>query len=227
MQRFVSSTRNLLATTLSLGALSASAATMTSIQPPAAGEASHAEILGSIFGGTFASTGLDFTNGVITAERVDDDADQLWAGDLYATQAQARYAKFAQSFGYLDESDAYTNLFDVVGYGTSVSGDAALASDGPIRFARDGSEGIRASTRPSDNTDGLDHVITYRINAGPGIEETYVLFFEDRDADSPRADFDYNDLVVTVTRTTNIPEPGALALIGLGGAMILGRRRRG
>jgi len=227
--------------TLSLSSLSASAATLTTVQAPPSGEATHAEILSSIFGGTFAASGDDFTNGVLNAVRVDDDFDQVWPSNVYSAEAQARYAAYEQEFGYVDESGTYTQLFDVVGTETNVTGSTALTSiPGPVRFARNGTRGLPATTRPSDNSDGLDHAITYRITSAlvdlpvsgptqildPGSQETYVLFFEDLAGDDPNADFDFNDLVVTLTRSSAVPEPGAIALLGLGGVLVLGRRRR-
>lgn len=227
--------------TLTMTSLTASAATLTTVQAPWPGEATHAEILGSIFGGTFTASGDDFTNGALNAVRVDDDFDQVWPSDVYNAQAKARYADFEQQFGYLDESGTYTPLFDVDGNETSVTGSATLASlFGPVRFVRNGTRGLPASTQPSDNSDLRDHAVTYRIASAltdlpvsgptqilePGDEETYVLFFEDLPEGDPYADFDFNDLVVTLTRSSAVPEPGAIALLGLGGALMLGRRRR-
>ena len=224
--------------TLSLGALSAPAATLTAVQPPYPGEASHAEIFGAVLGGTFTAIGDDFTNGVLSAVRVDDDQDQIWSEDTYDVQAVARYAYFEQSFGYLDESGDYTNLFDVVGTGTSVTGNATTPSlTGPVRLARNGTDGTLASTLPSDNPLGLDHAVTYRITPantnGPatileqGDTAQYLVFFEDINAATGSPDFDHNDLVVSVTASSDVPEPGAMALLGLGCMMMLGRSRRG
>src|SRR4051812_35759078 len=49
-------------------------AAFTTVNPPV-GEETHAEILSHIYGGTFHATGVgnhDYTNGSITAERVED-----------------------------------------------------------------------------------------------------------------------------------------------------------
>ena len=83
-----------------------------------------------------------------------------------------------------------------------------------------------------DNSDGMDHMVTYQIT-GSGLASlgydadaiVWLLFWED--GDSTSADGDYNDLVVeivAVAAAIPLPAPIALAGVGLLG-VVLGRRR--
>jgi hypothetical protein len=142
--------------------------------------------------------------------------DQLWADGVVNAQAEARYASFNQAFGYYDGSSvaSYTKLFDVTGSGTGVTGSISNFSFGSLfGFARGGNNGPHFSS-DSHNTDGRDHMLTYRV-AGPGGYKSWLLFFEDKNEGDSNADWDYNDLVVEVSV---IPAPGAaaLGLLGLG-----------
>ena len=74
----------------------------------------------------------------------------------------------------------------------------------------------------SRNSDGTVHaIVTFLGN------NTWEIAWEDLDFNSPSYDGDYNDLIVTVKGTV-IPEPGTLALVGIGLASLTGlvRRRR-
>ena len=73
----------------------------------------------------------------------------------------------------------------------------------------------------SRNSDGTHAIVTFLGN------NTYEVAWEDLDFNSPSYDGDYNDLIVTVQGTV-IPEPGTLALVGIGLASLTGmvRRRR-
>src|SRR5687767_1300149 len=64
-------------------------------------EMTHAQILGHTYGGSFASSGgVDFTNGAVTAQRLDDGGmEQCWTGDVFSARAIARFAGSDQIFG--------------------------------------------------------------------------------------------------------------------------------
>ncbi|WP_428938023.1 PEP-CTERM sorting domain-containing protein [Fontivita pretiosa] len=249
---------------LCLCAPSATFAGFTPINPPV-GEDTHREILSFIYGGNFQPTGahnLDFTNGQITAVRIDDfpdpqpgraplfeplniigengSDDQTWFADYRVASAEAKFAVYDQNFGYFagPAGGSYTMLFDQTGWGYQVQGDADLTrlAGQILRWGR-GGEGRILSSKPSDNADGRDHMVTYRIefNQIPSLDQppqpqfqltTWLLFWEDKFEGEQLADFDFNDLVVEV-KALPIPEPATISGLLLGGAaMGLTRSRR-
>lgn len=161
--------------------------------------------------------------------------DQLWTADSVFAVARARFATYSNEFGYLDGTSgkSFVKLFWTSGGGYTVGGTASL--DGLaghiFRWGRDGDGGVLTSQN-ADNSDGLDHMITYRIDpidlqGQPNNITTYVLFFEDSVKPGTRTyDADFNDMVVEIQASRSpIPEPAGLgaAALGLG---LLRRRSR-
>ena len=221
-------------------------AAYTQVRPPAYLEDSHESIFENLYGGDFAADGVNYTNGVITAERVDDwlpdngtmglvdgvpgeAADQVWHDGFTTARARARFARLSQSFGFFEGESGgdYTNLFDVTGSRYAVTGSAMLTDMRGLiwRWGRDrGGTGTHSSL-PSENPDGLDHLITYQIQGLDRPETTWLLFWEDRNigvGDQPNSDRDINDLVVEVTA---IPEPSMAAAGAVVLALACARRR--
>jgi len=219
--------------------------------PIYSGEVDHATILEAYYspGSTWASFGtrtdgagqsVDYANGSLTATRVSDFGlggilnpaatalpaadDALWTGTAYELRAVARYASYTQEFGYDLSGDGlgYVKLFDVSGWGTAVSGSATLAlnSGDTLTWNRAGT-GNLFSSRPGDNLDELDHMVSYRISGLGDGRNHFVLFWEDLPCGG---DHDYNDLVVEAVA---VPEPGTLvALLAAVPLCLFGRRGR-
>ena len=208
------------------------------------------KILNATYGGTFTPSGLNFSNGTITAVRVEDIVstpgivtppngspdDQLWQANFQLSSAEAIFGSFNQQFGYYlgASGGSYVNLFNVVGvpntpgWGYDVTGGADLSSlSGKLlRWARAGQSRI-VSSLIADNTDGKDHMVTYNIQGLNNGKVTWLLMFEDKFTGEAYADFDYNDLVVQITALPQvpIPEPVAIAPLILCGALGLRRKR--
>lgn len=171
----------------------------TVFAPTAAGEVGHVDILNGIYGGTFSASGVDFSNGSITATRIHDfddsdghsgslnllaDSDvgvndQVWHDGIAMLNARARYASYSQHFGYFQGSDNPTTGFTS---GTLISVDTnpflGLGETfGPTNIVgewRWGREGTTTnSSLDSDNVDGLDHMVTYMITGAGLIDLGY------------------------------------------------------
>jgi hypothetical protein len=215
-------------------------ADMIPVLPPPGSEASHLDILDSLYGGSFVADGTDYVgggaSGEIEAMRYDDVlapmgaidlyapadrglvADAFWAhGNLQAT-ATARYAGHTQRFGF-DRGDGFEVLFDVSGHGTDVTGEAEIDLSGETWvWGRSKTNGANTFySNPAANSDGIDHMVTYRITGLDTDASVWLLFWED--LPSGRSDLDYNDLVVEV-RTIPEPASAALILLGSGGLML-------
>ncbi len=218
---------------------------------PAAGEASQAEILESIyspgapwmpFGSRVDGTGrtVDLSNGSLQAIRVDDFGlggvlavngvqtamtdDSIWAGGPVAATAGARYAAYSQKFGYDLDGDGtgYINLFDVSGSGMNVTGSGTLDPDPGQTYAWGRSgDGGTYFSDPARNVGGLDHLVTYRLTGLTDGQNHWVFFWEDL---PDLGDHDYNDLAVTIAAPVPEPQSALLTVIGLG--LAAARRRR-
>jgi len=162
--------------------------------------------------------------------------DQVWRADRVDAVARARFATFSNQFGWIDGTAglAYQNLFWVSGSQFNVGGTSSLngLSNHTFRWGRDGDQGV-FSSQNGDNSDTLDHMITYRIISAPisGVpptnETTYLLFWEDSKHVTKTYDADFNDMVVEIQATqAPVPEPAMLGALGVAGAAVLRRRRR-
>ncbi|HVT91096.1 MAG TPA: DUF4114 domain-containing protein [Tepidisphaeraceae bacterium] len=239
-----------LAVVVSTCFVTASQAAITPLNSAAFGEDGHQAILSRVYGGTFVPTSPgsnDFTNGTITAYRVEDsynaildgpnppsplspnydigNDDQLWTADFHSASAKAIFGDYHQEFGYYDGASGgtYHSLFQESGYGYDVNGHASLDGlpDGPIRWAR-GGEGRIFTSQASDNPDGVDHLITYRIVGLNNDKLTWLLLWEDL-LPGEHPDYDYQDNVIQITAcggppiAPSVPEPGSIALIVVAG----------
>lgn len=208
-------------------------AAYTPINPPVASvkEASHECVLEHAYGGDFSLVGgLNYTNGTVTAERIDDDLDQIYGVGMYDFLMLGEFGVFDEIFGYLpgDSGGSFMTLFDVGGEYYDATGSATdVQMDDSFRMARTGMGGTQTS-KSSDNYLGSDQVVTYRVTGLPdqGDKMVYVVFFEDMSNQYGPSDYDYNDLIVQITHLgDHTPEPAALGLLLAGAGVLLLRRR--
>lgn len=227
----------------------------TNVQNAPGGELGHHAIVQGIYGGAFSGSPAAGFNRAgpnsLTLLRVDDlgsdildlagsnmgtASDKVWHDGVISMTAKARYAGYSQVFGMFAGETAgapFIPLINVGGSGMGVTGELANFDIGAIshtwRWGRAG-DGSTFSSRDSDNPDGLDHMVSYKVEGlDNGFDATWLLFFEDLRSNQ-NSDWDYNDLVIEIhvmARGQVVPMPtavnlGVAGLLGLAGV----RRRR-
>jgi hypothetical protein len=209
------------------------------VGPPPTGEANHAEILHNIYDGAFTKSGVNYSNGTVSAFRaydtdgneavtlnllthtLDDEVDQIWTDGQATVTARAKYAGYNQSFGWNGGGGTGTTYHELLT-------DANLGQDGVTLnvggdflwgYQADGEEWWSLNSENSDE----DHMVTYKIEGLDGLfyenKTVWLLFLED--LPFSQADRDYNDFVVEISA---IPEP-ATAFMLIAGIAILLRKR--
>ena len=175
----------------------------------------------------------------ISLERVSDVDDGLWSllgGTTGSVLARARFAGYGSTFGFLPGTaaglDGFQGLLGSLSRNGLVdnSGSPLVFPElsGDFRLAISTPAGQIWSSRARDNIDSTDHMVTW-VNAADPYH--YYVAFEDLQI--PGADRDYNDFVLElrnfVDGPESLPEPGSLALIGLGlaGLRYVWRRKKG
>jgi hypothetical protein len=185
---------------------------------------------------------LDQIYGLGNLQRVDDSGvlpnDQIWfnPGTGFA-QAQAKFAAFAQDFGYIPKNGDgefnntdFVSLFDVTSgtNGIFSSGPSNNLVGGPVDFlwALNPSGAPLWTSLPDQNDDLLDHMVTWLISGNEerpdNVFGNYVIAWEDLPGGGDR---DFNDLVVEVGFEP-IPVPAAVWLFGSGLLGLIGIARR-
>lgn len=189
---------------------------------------------------------LDQIYGLGNLRRVDDFGilpnDQLWfIPDTGLVQAQAKFAAYTQDFGYILQNDDgefnnadFVHLFNVPGgtNGIFPSGPTGNLVGGPGNFlwALNPSGAPLWTSQPSQNSDGLDHMVTWFIldneDRPSNDVGNFVIAWEDLLGGGDR---DFNDLVVEFSiPLIETPIPPAVWLFGSGllGLVALARRQK-
>src|SRR5213592_1981564 len=154
-------TATLAAAAMSFTAASANAG-FTTVKPPKPTEMGIEQILEGTYGGNFVASGNDFSNGTITAHRIDDDLDQTFSAGTYDICAKAKFSGYTQELGYMSHSGGPVHdLLDVSGFGLACSGmiNGVTISGGDFCFTRDGDSGLQMS-ETNENSDGRDHMVS-------------------------------------------------------------------
>ncbi|QOV87324.1 hypothetical protein [Humisphaera borealis] len=229
--------------TLGLGAVALLAASnahagITIVAPtPHASEATTEQILSHQYGGSFTALGNGFTNGSVTATRIDDLNDVAWKGDLMTLNAIASFSRSQQSVGLLlgKSGGGYEHLFAVNQFGYLPAASTTVDTSGDFfRFVLDnGGTNLRSSSLTTENPFG-DQLVTYQIDGLGKGPSRYLLFWED--APIGNSDQDYNDLIVEASFAGNggptaVPLPpavwgGLIVLGGMAGAMYHKKRKQ-
>ena len=213
------------ALTVAFGAFTATSANagLTTVKAPKVGEMGIEQILENTYGGNFVLSGDNYTNGTITATRIDDDNDQEWSAGTFDLCVKAKFSGYTQSLGYMGRDNTIHNLLDATGLGLACTGDATnIVIGDEFCLARSGDSGTQMSEN-DENSDGRDHMISFAID---GLQQpTYMLFFEDLNlgggVGGNRSYADYNDLVVQLSRTTGSPVAAPLPPAVLTGGLLL------
>jgi hypothetical protein len=174
---------------------------------------------------------LDQIYGLSNLQRWDDDIDQIWNPANGNASAKAKFADFTQDFGYIPDlnndnnfNESFVSLFSVAGMGIN-SGPTVFVplSSGSVDFlwALDPSGAPLWTSLPSQNSDTLDHMVTWKIIGGPA-EGNWVIAWEDLPGGGDR---DFNDLVVEVN-VAPVPIPAAILLLGSGLVGLAGIRKK-
>ncbi len=242
-------TRSLVAVLAAAAASPVIAQSLTVVNEPWPGEATHAEMLADAFGGTFTSLGTTegvnyhgtstntltdtgFTNGSFNAVRVADSGPSL-IPDL-TNLAQGSDTTFARGSYDAISLGGYSALSHELGVIGSNGEFSSLLSSGDINNqdhhpSAQFEWAVRSSTgevfsSDANRNDGRDQMVTYAIYDLNDELVAAVLFFEDWAG--ANSDYDYNDFSVMLTLAPT-PQAAFLGLAGLGGiGMAASRRRR-
>src|SRR5947209_15790908 len=76
-------------------------ASFTTVKPANSSEMGIEQILQGTYDGNFTASGNNFTNGAVTATRIDDDLDQVWTGGTFDITAKAKFSGYSQTLGYV------------------------------------------------------------------------------------------------------------------------------
>ena len=161
---------------------------------------------------------LDRYFGLDNLSRIDDELDKYWENNgTVQVETIGRWGGSSQPFGYIDTNNNFTSLFTVDKSNRKPSGQFLAEESGSVfRFGLDPSLAQLWSSDPANNSDLLDHMVTWQINAADSTTGNagFVIAWE---GILGGGDQDYNDLVLMVSGDISaVPVPAALWLFGSG-----------
>ena len=214
------------------------------------GEPGFTSILNTIYSGSFSQAGLDYQDtilGIYVQRMVDSTdsnplndgvnmnvvsgpafgaTDQIWDDGSSKIYAKARYASYAQNFGYNTDIVGPDGIYETWNYLFSVNqGYVQTGQASPDLTGFDWTWGRQGTTVNSsyaaDNPDTPtpdDHMLTYQVTglADQGSWTVWLLRWDDQTINSGfGSDRDFNDSVVEI-RAVPVPAAVLLGMLGLG-----------
>jgi hypothetical protein len=199
------------------------------------GEPGPQQVVAHLYGESFTQSGENFVGDTVTATRLEDGTPaEALTGEKFLASAVARFSNFTQTYGVINSVGTFTPVFTASGEGYNVSGSGTIKVNAGESFGRTGNSGMDSST-PSQNADGRDHVVTYKID-GAKPDPQFLQFWEDLniapDVTKGRSKADFNDLVVRLESSSagggngvTVPLPPVVMSGGALGLLMLIRKR--